>query len=313
MRFYNLRYRREPTKAWDVTSGDLAATVTPIPLKRNLNGARWRLVVDVRGPSDDFRILSVTSPTTGVTVTRSPEGAAGAQGSRRIEAEMIAPPICPGMPRREDVTLVVRYQVGEQVKVQQLHVDHRCLIGDVAKVQDAESYARLARQYLYDPLIERLIRGASAVPVGTPEEEVRRLKEAVGFGEESLRIDPALLEMGGEGNPYVLSPTETARLGSDCKGWSVLASTYMARRGFQAAIAYRPGHVWVQVQHKGKIHNIDFLGDPPEDPPLSVAWVSEEPLGSETFLKYNFGRLYEKLQLSRGRSRNERQISRRKR
>jgi hypothetical protein len=220
-----------------------------------------------------------------------------------------APPICPAMPRREFVTLVVRYQVGNQVKTQRLDVDHRCLIGDFYGRHPEQALAGLARQYLHDPLIERLVERAKLLPVGTPEEEVSRLKEWLGFGRESLQNDPAILSRN-EGDPhlrpYVLSPTETARLGGDCKDWTVLVSAYLTRRGLRAGVADLPGHVWVKASHNGKTYDIDLVGKdgPPTEKPLSVAWVSEEPLGSETFLKYNFGRLYEKLQLSRGRSRD---------
>jgi len=307
--YYNLRYRRTPAKPWRVESGELVATVKGIPVRTTLDYSRWRLVVDIDGPRD-LHLLSVTSTTQDVVITRFPEAA---RSSKHIEVEVTAPPICPAMPRREYVTLVVRYQVGNQERTQRLDVDHRCLVGDFYGRKADEALARLARGYLHDPLIEHLVRGASLLPVGTPEEEVRHLKEWVGFGRKSVPLDPPILGRSEEGNPYVLSPTETARLGGDCKDWAVLVTAYLTRRGLRAGVADYPGHVWVQVDYKGKIYDIDFLGDPPKDPPLSVAWVTEEPSGSDTFLKYNFGRFSEKLQLSRGRSRNERQISRRKR
>jgi len=72
-------------------------------------------------------------------------------------------------------------------------------------------------------------------------------------------------------------------------------------------VAHLPGHVWVKAapQGSGPLTDIDLLGEPPTEEALSVAWVSEEPLERDTFLKYNFGRLYEKLQLSRGGSKDK--------
>jgi len=305
-RYYNLRYDRTPSKPWRIESGELVATIKGVPVRTTLDYSRWRLVVDLDGPQSDWRVLSIASPTPGVTVSQ-PRGTDGDESrARRIEVEVTTPPICPDMPRREPVTLVVKYQVDNQIKTQHIDIDYRCLIGDFSGRDNAEVFARLARGHFRDPLIEQLIRRASSLPVGTPEEEVGRLKEWLGFGRESLQHDPPILSRTEHGPPYVLSPTEIDRYGGDCKGWTILVSVYLARRGLQAAVAYLPGHVWVRAYHNGTTYNIDLISKkgPPTEEPLSIAWVSEEPLERETFLKYNFGRFSEKLQLPRGQSRD---------
>lgn len=267
---YNLRAMRAPSRPWVVTSSGLTATVR---VTKRFTGssdwARWRLAIDISHKKPAWKLISATTPTEGVALN---EIVANNNKTWRITANVIAPMLCSSLKNREPVILVLVYILEGKRSHKQVEVDHRCLLGDLIDERDAYSYSGIARKYLKDPLIETLVSRSEFQPLLSLTEELERLRRWLGFGKWSLQEDPPFILPGWGGVGYILSPSEVARLGGDCKSWTVFLAAYLTRRGWNTAVAFAPGHVWVQVYTPVTI-DIDWVAEPAPEGPTSVAIV----------------------------------------
>ncbi len=255
LRVDNLRAARAPKMPWTVKKDGFAVRVTPTDRSADTMRSRWTLAVEMLGLPAGTTLQGVATSTPGVTMTH-------VVGTSSFSVTVDAPRECPPFPRREPVQVELTITQKGATRTVSTEIDHRCLVGDVIYSIDAKTNARVAESYLHDPLIDDLAERASKLPRLSPEEEVQRLRTWIGFSPSSVKKDPPdSAEAWPGGTGYILSPTETARLGGDCEDFSILVSTFLARRGFNAEIAEAGGHVWVRVISSGKTSHLDLTSD----------------------------------------------------
>lgn len=274
----NLRAQRAPAKPWVIRAEGVSVEVQPISRRGSAAWARWGLDIEI-GVADGLDVVSVSTMTPGVdlVVAESIDRAAPLHGLR---LEVAAPRMCLVSQARQPVQLSIVYDVNGSRRETTVDVDHRCLLGDVVAGFDASAYATLAAKYLDDPLIEDLVARAAPFAGTTPEAEIARVRDWMGFDQDSTQADPPDFAPGWRaGTAYALSPTETGRLGGDCEDWSILAAAFLARRGYASAIAETFGHVWVvagALAPSGASSPIDLLGEAPPWAPSSIASVRKD-------------------------------------
>ena len=247
----NFRFINRPLHPWEVSEGDLSATVEST---RTLSDypRQWQLHVSLDIPGKTWRLLDASSPskeTKGPTVISdiSPE-----KGPRKLSLEFATPRWCSIENPREHIILQVRYEVEGRIKTANLKLDYRCLLGDsVGKGshEAAEGSAHLAEKYRSDPAIKRLVSYALEFSRKSPRAELERLKRLLTkeggyhytWAPQNGLTHPSLLF-------YSLSPTETLRFGGNCAPWAILAGAYLSSLGFETYIASNYFHVWVVVR-----------------------------------------------------------------
>ena len=288
----NIRTWRLATRPWNVESGELSATIKQTNVQQDVPRKNtWGLGIELNVPNQ-WRLLSVSSSTRDARVTAIRPDAVATAGSRQIEVRVSADGFAPKGKDRVPVTLAIEYECGGKVTRRQIDVDYSYLVGDTLFFNNAagtvsQQAARLVKRNLDDPLIERLIKRARAFPVGTVEEEMKRLTRWLDY---DFQYDPnmALANRSNEGEDYVLSPTETARYGGDCEDWNMLAGAYLVRRGFRFAVAYMFGHVHgIAIDKDGQEVAVDYVNfdseskvvmprgdyDKKYGKPLEIGWV----------------------------------------
>lgn len=264
----NLRTWRTPAPNWSIAAGPFSVAVQTTETSRSAVEVSWQLTADLDIHDSDWVLYMVRSDTQGVRVMQtSPDALSPRLGKRRITLEVTAPTLCTVDQRQEEVLVTVMYGVGRTTQMQKLALDHRCLLGANVPNPDATAYAHFASRYLNDPTITRLVEDSAHVPVGSVEREIERLKQMLDFGPDSVQKDPFGLFAdisAGEGDHYVLTPTQTARLGGDCEDWSILIAAYLTRRGISASMVRGYGHIWVEAldPSSDKPVPVDLVGTP---------------------------------------------------
>ncbi|MFH1830942.1 MAG: hypothetical protein ABH871_09240 [Pseudomonadota bacterium] len=255
----NLRASRNPLFDWNVRSKTMTVRVHQAePLKIASRRAKWRLKVTADLDSKSGSFVSVKSPTPGVKLL----SARHSGHKYEIELEVVAPTMCPLRKGDQKVELVFDIESSSGRKQLSTVVDDQCLVGEIVDSLDLEPLARLAEKHAFDPVIDQLLDKAAPYPVSDVNAEVKRLLKWVNFSRKLVLEDPPAIVGSWFGTAYILSPTQTLRLGGDCEDWSLLVSGFLARRGYQTSLLYGAGHVWVRVRTDQKPNSyvdIDLL------------------------------------------------------
>lgn len=246
MKIPNLRADRTPLSGWEIRTNDgIAVNAHQVgPPRISSRRSKWRLRVAADLDSESGRFLSVTSPTPGVEfLSAVPSGHKYA-----IDLEVVAPTMCPLREGDRKVELVFGIESSDGKTYLSVPVDDQCIVGEIIDGVEPQLMGRLAEKHAFDPVIDQLLVRAAPYPLSDVRVEVERLKEWIGFSRELVREDPPSIVGGWFGTAYILSPTQTLRLGGDCEDWALLVSGFLARRGYQTSLLYGAGHVWTRVR-----------------------------------------------------------------